>query len=55
MMNAITVSARSVPTITATIGERPVKSELDDEATSLTKSLGKFMMFMMRGAKTPPT
>ena len=55
MMNAITVRARSVPTITATIGDSPVKIELDDEAMLPMKSLGKLMMFMTRGAKTPPT
>jgi hypothetical protein len=55
MTYVITMSARSVPTITATIGARPVKMPLDDEAMLPIKSLGKLMMFMTRGAKTPPT
>ena len=55
MTKEITVKANRVPTITATIGASPLKSELDDEAILPKKSDGKFMMFMMRGAKTPPT
>jgi len=55
MMKVMTVRAKSVPTITATIGDRPVKIPLDDEAILPIKSFGKFMIFMIRGAKTPPT
>lgn len=51
----MTVRAKSVPTMTASTGERLEKIELDDEAMLVIKLLGKFMMSMTRGAKTPPT
>ena len=55
MMNAMTVRAKNVPMITTVSGEREVKRELDVEATPATKLLGKLMMSMTKGAKSPST